>query len=544
MGTMDVDNAVRCVRRSERELGQRSGAVTLLGERGYRSGWATLVETNTFCMPKSCAVPLWHERHRARCRGPLTATQNTKAGLGGAGAVVHGCQAVILGMLGGVVKSSRREIGRYVLFGEIASGGMATVHLGGLLGPAGFSRTVAIKQLHPQFAKDADFTAMFSDEARLAARIVHPNVVPMLDVVSLEGELFLVMEYVEGEPLARLLRLADERGERIPVRITAAIASGMLHGLHAAHEAVSDRGEPLGIIHRDVSPHNVLVGSDGVPRLLDFGIAKAAGRLHTTREGQLKGKLPYMAPEQIRGTPSPLSDVYSAGVVLWETLAGRRLFKGDEAQVLAAVLGDVVEPPSRHAQEVTAALDQLVLRAVDREPSRRFSSAREMALALEASTALASASEVRVWLEQLAAPSLAERRRCVAEIQRATYDSALAPSQPAGARAESSVTGSPLRALIVLVAFALVTLTIVLLFLREPQSPQPLPTLALAPSIVPASAASASPAPAASLPAEAAPAARLSSAPIVRKGTRKPKNASAPVVPSGSRVDRVIDSRK
>ena len=117
-----------------------------------------------------------------------------------------------------------REIGRYAVFGEIASGGMATVHLGRLLGPAGFSRTVAIKQLHPQFAKDPDFRAMFSDEARLAARIVHPNVVPMLDVVSLEGELLLVMEYVEGEPLARLLRAADERGQKIPLRVAAAIA--------------------------------------------------------------------------------------------------------------------------------------------------------------------------------------------------------------------------------------------------------------------------------------------------------------------------------
>jgi eukaryotic-like serine/threonine-protein kinase len=267
--------------------------------------------------------------------------------------------------------------------------------------------------LHAQFAKDPDFVNMFTDEARLAARIVHPNVVPMLDVIVLEGELFLVMDYVEGEPFSRVLRAADERGQRVPLPIVASILAGTLHGLHAAHEAGSDRGEPLGIVHRDVSPHNILVGTDGVPRLLDFGIAKAAGRLHTTREGQLKGKLPYMAPEQVRGSADRLSDVYSCGVVLWEALAGKRLFKGDEANVLAAVLNDVVEPPSRYAPEVPAALDALTLRALNGDPKQRFASARQMAEALEQATALASASSVRQWLEELCAASLAERRRQV-----------------------------------------------------------------------------------------------------------------------------------
>ena len=309
-----------------------------------------------------------------------------------------------------------RVLGRYALYGEIASGGMATVHLGRLLGPVGFSRTVAIKRLHAQFAKDPDFVAMFTDEARLAARIVHPNVVPMLDVIVLEGELFLVMDYVEGEPLSRLLRAADERGQRVPLPIVASILVGTLHGLHAAHEAVSDRGEPLGIVHRDVSPHNILVGTDGVPRLLDFGIAKAAGRLHSTREGQLKGKLPYMAPEQIRGNADRLSDVYSCGVVLWEALAGKRLFKGDEANVLAAVLGDVVDPPSRYAPDVPVELDALTLRALNRRPEQRFASARQMAEALEQATALASASSVRQWIEELCAASLAERRRQLTDI--------------------------------------------------------------------------------------------------------------------------------
>src|SRR5579863_8618035 len=198
---------------------------------------------------------------------------------------------------------------------------MATVHIGRLIGPVGFSRTVAIKRLHPQHAKEPDFVSMFLDEARLAARIRHPNVVPTLDVVATEGELFVVMDYVPGESLSRLAAATFAAGARFPLRAVVSIMAGSLHGLHAAHEAKSERGEPLGIVHRDVSPQNILVGIDGVARVLDFGVAKAAGRLHTTREGELKGKLAYMAPEQLEtGTLTRQSDVYAAAVVLWETL--------------------------------------------------------------------------------------------------------------------------------------------------------------------------------------------------------------------------------
>src|SRR5271154_4965512 len=146
-----------------------------------------------------------------------------------------------------------RAIGRYLLFGEIAAGGMATVHFGRLSGPAGFSRTVAIKRLHPNLAKDPEFVAMFLDEARLAARIRHPNVVPTLDVVATEGEIFLVMDYVQGESLSRLLHAASERKERAPLPVAASIMVNVLHGLHAAHEACDEQGQPLLLVHRDVS---------------------------------------------------------------------------------------------------------------------------------------------------------------------------------------------------------------------------------------------------------------------------------------------------
>src|SRR5690348_15717245 len=153
-----------------------------------------------------------------------------------------------------------RLIGRYALFGEIAAGGMATVHFGRLVGPVGFSRTFAIKRLHPQFAKDPEFVSMFLDEARLASRIQHPNVVTTLDVVAMLHEVFLVMEYVQGESLSRLVKNANKSGDRNPWGHVAAIMGGMLRGLHAAHEAKSERREPLNIVHRDVSPQNVLVG--------------------------------------------------------------------------------------------------------------------------------------------------------------------------------------------------------------------------------------------------------------------------------------------
>jgi serine/threonine protein kinase len=215
-------------------------------------------------------------------------------------------------------------IGRYALSEEIAHGGMATVHIGRLRGSAGFARTVAIKRPHPQYARDPEFVAMFVDEARLAARIHHPNVVSTLDVVAREGELFLVMEYVQGESLSRLVHLARQRRERVPEPMVASIVAGVLHGLHAAHEARGEGGELLGLVHRDVSPQNVLVGTDGVARVLDFGVAKAAGRIHTTRNGELKGKLAYMSPEQLCGEVTRMTDVYAAGVVLWEALAGAR----------------------------------------------------------------------------------------------------------------------------------------------------------------------------------------------------------------------------
>ena len=335
-------------------------------------------------------------------------------------------------MMGGVnrVDTSGSITGRYALYGPIARGGMATVFFGRLRGPGGFARTVAIKRLHPQFAAQPEFVSMFVDEARLATRFRSPHVVSTLDVVATGEEIFLVMDYVAGESLGRLIRIAADRRERVPLAVTVAILSGALQGLHAAHEARSEAGEPLGIVHRDVSPQNIIVGTDGLARVLDFGVAKASGRLQSTRDGELKGKLAYMPPEQLRHEPlTRRGDVYAASVVLWEALTGERLFGGeDEGGVVTRVLLGKVEPPSRvvarggrglESEEKAALerLDSIVLRGLDRDPIRRFETAGEMAVALERAVPPATARETAGWVEKVAGSVLAERAARVAEIE-------------------------------------------------------------------------------------------------------------------------------
>ena len=358
-------------------------------------------------------------------------------------------------------KPVRVVVGRYALYDAIAAGGMATVHFGRLLGPVGFSRTVAIKRLHAQFAKDPEFVAMFLDEARLAARIRHPNVVPTLDVVATDGELFLVMDYVPGESFARLAKSAGERGTVIPPRVVLAVVCGVLRGLHAAHEATNERGEPLGIVHRDVSPQNVLVGIDGQARVLDFGVAKATGRLQTTRKGTLKGKLGYMSPEQLRGKAvDRRTDVFAASTMLWEGLTGSRLFRGDnEGEIVTKILeADIAQPsacivagPSDPASlAVVRAVDAVVLRGLSSNPEDRYETARAMADAIEQAVTPAGVSEVGDWVERFAKDVLVTRAQLIAGIE---SQSALVPpnlgaiDEPArdGAKPETPTSTSQRR---------------------------------------------------------------------------------------------------
>jgi serine/threonine protein kinase len=306
-----------------------------------------------------------------------------------------------------------------------------------LSGPAGFARTVAIKRLRDEYTDDPEFVSMFLDEARLAARIHHPNVVPTLEVVQSEEGTFLVMEYVHGESLAKLLS-AMRSNKASDVRLVGSVMSGVLRGLHAAHEATDGQGQPLGIVHRDVSPHNVLVGVDGIPRVIDFGVAKALARLQTVRKGQVKGKITYMAPERVQNQAATRqSDVYAAAVVTWEFLTGQRLFPNNQAAIRTAVLQEPIKAPSEVAGHVPITLDHVVLRGLERDPAQRYQTALEMALELERCAGVAPASEIGGWVESLASDELARRASLLAEVESlasGTRPTLTTGSAPASAR--------------------------------------------------------------------------------------------------------------
>lgn len=346
-----------------------------------------------------------------------------------------------------MAEPSTQTVGRYVLYDEIASGGMAAVHMGRLIGPVGFSRVVAVKRSHAAYAKDPGFVAMMLDEARLASRVRHPNVVPILDVVASESELLLVMEYVQGETLARLLRAAKRAGESMAPDVAAAIVIDILRGLHAAHEARGAGGEPLGIVHRDVSPQNILVATDGSARLLDFGVAKAISRSQNTDDGQLKGKLGYISPEQISGKGVDRRvDVFAAAIVAWECVAGRRLFVADD---MVATLARVMEAdvPSLRAEgcDIPEALEKAIVRGLELEPDARFQTAEDMAREIEAALRPASRERVSAWVQHLAGEALARRLEIMRRIETGEADSGVV-QVPVGISPDQSGKVPTLRA--------------------------------------------------------------------------------------------------
>jgi len=241
-----------------------------------------------------------------------------------------------------------QQVGSYDIVTRLRSGGMATLFLGRRQGPAGFRRHVAIKVVHEHLAADPTFVRMFLDEALLSARIQHPNVVHVEELGEADGTYFLVMEYVHGCTLSRLLKQLSKLGRRLSPDMAAWIAIQIAEGLHAAHDLTGDHGEALHVVHRDVSPQNVLLSETGHVKLIDFGVAKARGRALRTTSGSLKGKLAYMSPEQARGDDlDRRTDVYALGVVLWESLTGRRRFQAaDQIALLRLVQAPTISPPS------------------------------------------------------------------------------------------------------------------------------------------------------------------------------------------------------
>jgi serine/threonine-protein kinase len=331
--------------------------------------------------------------------------------------------------------ASGHKLGRYEILTKLASGGMAVVYVASAGGVGGFARLVALKVLHANLAHEEEFISMFLDEARLAARIRHPNVVPTIDISdTIETGYFLVMEYIEGDHLGALLSSSHKQGERIPVAVVLRIVIDALGGLGAAHDLRDDASKPLNIVHRDVSPHNILVGKDGISRLTDFGVAKAEDRLTHTRDGQVKGKLAYMAPEQASsGSTDSRSDLFSMGIILWECVTGRRLFRADNtAATLTKLLHEPIAAPSA-VDPSLAPLDAVLEKALQRDPSARFQTADEFIEALEQIAprvgGVATRRAVTKAVKQYAADKLARERKQIESAQRAVRG--VAPESPA-----------------------------------------------------------------------------------------------------------------
>lgn len=337
------------------------------------------------------------------------------------------------------------QIGGYTLGRAIAEGGMGTIHLGRRKGPARFSRVYAIKRLRPHLADDPNVVRMLLEEARFAGAIRHGNVVPVIDVVAQSGEALLVMEYVHGASASQLWKML--KPQPVPVPIAIAIAAGALRGLHAAHEARDEHDVPLRLVHRDVSPHNILIGVDGIARVTDFGIAKAMiAASPATQVGRVKGKLRYLAPEQRIGEKvGPHTDVYGLSVVLWEMLTGRRLWDGEtDQEIMIRALRERPRPPSTFSPEVSRGLDAILRRGLESDPSVRFQSARQMAMALEQLGPVASQTEVGDWVARVARDDLSKLAAAMVEEPSPTKTSSRPPQTTSEIRPRSQSKPPPL----------------------------------------------------------------------------------------------------
>jgi serine/threonine-protein kinase len=315
-----------------------------------------------------------------------------------------------------------RHFGRYELIEQIAAGGMAEIWLARQYGLPDFHRIVVVKKLNEDLKESETFVRMFLDEARTSAQLTHPNVVQIYDLGFKDGEYFIAMEYIHGEDLVEITHSAVERQRLIPIGHVVRIVADALKGLHHAHTLVGSGG-PLGIVHRDASPHNVLVTYDGMVKLVDFGIAKARTQTEVTGSGMLKGKHAYMSPEQVRGeTIDHKSDIFTIGIVLYELSTGSRLFVGrNEVETLEAVLSSPIPKPSQRAPGLPAKLEQIILRALERDPQDRYQSAQEMQLELERSMPnLPGSAELGLYMHELFGPIIEEKQKVLAFLKRST----------------------------------------------------------------------------------------------------------------------------
>jgi serine/threonine-protein kinase len=273
---------------------------------------------------------------------------------------------------------------RYRILDKIDAGGMAEIYRGMAVAIEGFEKPVAIKRILPSLTADRKFVGMFLDEARLSMQLTHANIVQIFDIGKADDTFFIVMELVEGSNLRRLMSRASDQGIEFPVPLACYLAMEIAKALAYAHERKDSAGEPLGIVHRDVSPPNVLLSRQGEVKLTDFGLAKANTQAERTEAGVIKGKYAYLSPEVVEGKEvDPRADIYSCGIILWEMLCDRKLFAGKtDMDTIELVRKGDVDAPSTHRSDVDPALDKIILRALAKQPRRRYQTARQFEQAL------------------------------------------------------------------------------------------------------------------------------------------------------------------
>lgn len=312
--------------------------------------------------------------------------------------------------------------GKYEIVRRIAAGGMAEIYLAQLVGPEGFRKLLVVKRVHEHLLERPEFGEMFLREAKIAAMLSHPNIAQVFEFGRIDGIPFISMEFVDGASVDLLMRAAAKQQIPLGPEIAGIVGLAICEALHYAHEVVDENRQWLGLVHRDVSPGNILIGRDGVVKLVDFGIVKLRGST-STQTGQVKGKFAYMAPEQALGHPvDRRADLFSLGVVLYELSVGRRLFRrGTDAESITAMLGEPVPPPSTIVRGFPPALESVLLTALDRTPDNRFATAHDMQEAL---------------FEYLASENLvASARKRLAQVMSTVFPD---PTRDAGQSSESS----------------------------------------------------------------------------------------------------------